>query len=332
MNQFSKVIFMLLLFSSLSRAESISATSFAQSVQVQGSQGHEEFLKQFLSKIADASYLFEKMPIAKSSAERLVVLPSEKYEGSDPAFLLNEKTLLIGALSDCENVEESKFMALSLHEFAHSVFTPNFYYQFSLKAEEPIEERFNAKAITQPESEKELDKLATLRDLTAPFDEVFADTFAVIAMNDPSSVANELNQCGRAGENRDFSKIYPAATWDEGRLRPFYLVNISQHPWEEKSPEDQGILFDASPHDVLSPLRTQVWQTYSSLDKNIGSCRSGDLVMSTLFEASVQIVKQMRDKKMKYREWFGMSKPALNEQVIQRFKELINLNQSKCLQ
>lgn len=243
--------------------------------------------------------IFSLLDSTVSSAKLLFVTDDVRFQ---PAFDLKDFSLTLGPITACPSGKLPDHVGTDLHEYAHSIFTANLYKTFSLDREPTTKEGYSFAHAVLRDPEIELSKLVTIRDLSAPFDELFADTFAVLALENPQAISAPLSICG--GESyqgyRDFSGRYPVEGWSHGYLKP------------------QSLLTGANAHDILAPARPIIWNTYLELRAK-GFANAKAIVIKRLYDASAKIIKNLTEAKTTYRQWFDTDKPALNRVLIEEF-------------
>ncbi len=304
-------------------AEQAMLAPFSPTLAVVGSPLQLQQFKEFTILVGEHLNLFSHLPNQQSSALKVVLLPSPTEPGGDPAFLLDTKVLLMGPLAQCQNSESVNFNSVNLHEFAHSVFAPNFYKALHLTGEVPPAERYDA-ANARNNPDFELTKRSAPRDLAAPFDEVFADAFAVLAMNDPKAVQIPLTACGTYDVLRDFSAQYSPLGWDEGTLKPISFILSSGNFYDKSGSQTQpqALFIDAKVHNILSPFRSVIWSELFCLrSKKIPDSEA--VILAATFNASIKVIQQLYAKNLNFGQWFEISKEELNQNVIGEFKDLL---------
>lgn len=283
---------------------------------------HEPTSLSFFKLVDKHKNLFEFLPITRSGMNKITILPHLDYPNADPGYLLETKNLLIGPLADCDQSVDIDFSAIYLHEYAHTVFTENFYLAFGLRGEDSIGKRYNPNQPTLSDKAGELAKVVTPRDLIQPFDEVFADVFAALALDNPSALQKTLISCGALDVARDFSTNYRPEGWTGGTLKPTLLPLFSNHySGSPISTTGQSLLIEAKVHNVLSPFRSHIWSHYLK-SHHLPFIKSKIIMWSYL--VSIHVTQQLYNKKITYDEWFQISKEDLNLLAMREFDRLIN--------
>jgi hypothetical protein len=188
-------------------------------VETQAPKVLEPQFARFLQVASDNLHLFDLMPIRRSTIREVVLLPDGRYPSYDPSYIYVGSVLLVGSLTQCEAEREQGFVAVNLHEYAHSIFAANVYRTFRIDAVSAYQGRYDPQAAFAEKGVRggELDKLVPIGELVSPFAEVFADAFTALALADPKAVATALRDCGHANL-RDFDEPYDASSWDGGGL------------------------------------------------------------------------------------------------------------------
>lgn len=316
-----RILNLCLLLTLSAKAQLREVGPFSSNLKITGSTTQIQEFQRFQGLAAQKMRLLSHLAIQKSAAVEVQLLPLIDSPGTDPGYLPEAKVLQLGPLAECQSTSPVDFTAVNLHEFAHSIFSPNFQRVFKITSEAPLAERYDSKS-ARKDPRAELEKLATLRDLAAPFDEVFADAFAVLALNDPKALQTPLTECGTADVLRDFSAGYPVRGWDEGSLKPISLPISSGNAYEIPgggSTETQFLFIDAKVHNVLSPFRTVIWNEFQKL-KSRKTADAESRIIAATFNASVKIIGQLQSEKLTFEKWFAISKEELNKRVIVEFR------------
>jgi len=253
-----------------------------------------------LRTIAGNLQIFSYMD-ARDSVARTVSITSMKDRL--PRFNPNDAKLVLGPILGCPTGVTPDHLATDLHEYAHTIFTANLYKSFALLGEPTREERYNFSISLHLEAQLELEKRVSVRDLSLPFDETFADTFAVLSLEDPRAMANPLSQCLGFPIPRDFTGDYATETWQGGSLKP-------------ESP-----FVGAKVHEILSPIMPQLWRAYLDLKDEKGKSVAKAIVLKSFYDASVRVIRDLSERKFTYKQWFEIDKPTLNGALIKAFLE-----------
>lgn len=282
----------------------------------------DQTLSDFTNLVNKNENLFNFLPITKSGLKNIIILPHAQFPGVDPGYMLEEKTLLVGPLVKCDQEDELDFSPIHLHEYAHTVFTENFYLSFHLKGEAILEERYSPTKKTLADKTAELNKPVTPRDLIEPFDEVFADLFAALALDNPSALHQVLVACGVQDVARDFASNYNLEGWNQGTLKPTLLPYSSNYYSSvPNSGFGQNLFLDAKVHNVLSPFRSHIWKQYLALK---GTPLIKNRMLKLTFQVAINVTRQLYDQKTTYGDWFQVSKEDLNRRAINELDDLIN--------
>ncbi len=293
---------LLICYNNSAEANGLDSSFFKNLTEVSGSI-KSEYSLQLIEQINKSISLFRFFEVQESGAKKIVFLPGPAGSAQIGQFDLKTMTLTVGPTmgNTCPTGYNGTSIAEDLHEMAHSVFTPNLYKKFGLTREpDPIVEGFSITHAVLVSEEKEMSKVVTIRDLSAPFEELFADFFAVLVVEDPFAMTSGLQKCSGKEQPRSFVGNYNAETWDGGSLKP------------------KSMFIAANVHDVLSPSRPKLWELYLNLTQKFDIQTSKRMALAAMFDSSIELIEVLSNRKITYAEWFRISKSDLN-------KELINL-------
>lgn len=248
----------------------------------------------FLKTIAEHFEAFSKLDQPQSEAE-IVNLSFAKNEMSN-SYDREAKTLFMGKDSCTTGAKDIDYLAVQIHEYAHSIFAPNFTSRFraSIMATAQNHKEYFRRVLKYhglPDEKKPAEVIADTSTLSMPFDEFFADAAAVLILNDPQALSGFFEKCSDLQNMRDFSFDYPLEQWNVGKL---------------------GGLFDRR-HEVLNPTRSFVWKYYSAHREQ------KDIVpriIGAIFDASSQIIHELEERQVTFEQYALIDQAELNRKMI----------------
>lgn len=263
-------------------------------------------IEESLNHIRENQFLLEFLPIQTSSANKLVFLPKSGYFA--PYYEPKSRELVMGSPEACPSGNLPSFLPSNIHEYAHSIFTPNLYKAFGLTREPTLKEMYNVVRAVLKDRAAELKLRVPIRELSSPFDELFADLYTALVLDRPDAINIMTLECMGGSVFRSFTTPYEVSDWDGGSLKP------------------KSAIHSANYHEILSPVRPILWSTYNDLrSSNIPN--PGAHVIQAFFLAMVDIVGELYDSEITYDSWFNISKESLNQKTIDRFKDYVSKRQ-----
>ena len=266
-----------------------SLPSILKNVKVVLGKTNDDF-NESLQLIEKNKKMFSRFDVQESEAEKLS-LSLDGTSITSNAYDHNTRTLSVG-YQQC-STKPMYSIAIFLHEFAHSIFRPNF-------AAAMAEELFIGKNYQRDHDIAVLTSISPIWQampvdvvsMMLPFNELFADTYAVLISDDPKIMSAFFHQCLDEVNLRDFVTPYDIETWDVGPLTGF---------------------FDRR-HEALNPARYYIWKKY---DSELKSSPNGKArLLHAIFLSSVEIVRDLFAKKTTYEQWSKINQSLLNKKFI----------------
>lgn len=260
-----------------------------------------ELFQNFIKELDRNQSTFEALDFPVSLAEK-ITLNFNANEYNDNSWDLQSKNLII-SVSDCNQSpmkDKIDYLPIALHEFGHSVFDANI---LNLLASEfsATSDNLKQQAILIINGKMdEASKIQVSTSITSlPFHELFADSVAVLILNNPKAISEQLTMCKGVPSSRDFSQEFDSNTWNVGKL---------------------GGALDRR-HEVLNPVRSHIWKVF--VDKFHQDDKSVVIILKALINASVKVLKEINDNRLTTGEWEIVSQSELNLKLIQNFDLLV---------
>lgn len=190
----------------------------------------------------------------------------------------------------------TEYLPVLLHEYGHTVFEINLEH-FLLKEKtesEHYEDKFD-------DGEKTFNYNVPIGivDLAAPYNEYFADVYAVMTLRNPTAMSDYFLACNGLEHHRDF-------TWN-------YTVD-PQHPVSDLT----AIFTDV--HLTLDPSRTYIWKRYQQMG---GRAEARAQIINAVFMASQSAIADDYHGGALYKDWAHMDVEKMNADFIKRIERYL---------
>lgn len=252
---------------------------------------------------------FKQLPVPQSDLREIEFQVKEQFDvftdGSHLNFYDPEGKKLSITNQVCGPFQvspRSVILGMGLHEFSHSIFQPNLELKFrdEIKRSQNAYNLLHTWRIHHIHNSPQMHTTAVaLMTLAEPFHELFADATTVLVMDDPKAMANILQICNRTDvmRTRDFSVVYPLSNW--------------------QAPD---ILFQ-NPHAIFNPVRNFIWDYYRKTKTSKPDAKAK--ILFAINQASLELIEELRTKKLSIAEWSQISQESLNRKFIANFKKAI---------
>lgn len=291
-----RAIFSLLFFTSVAMAVSIPAD--LQDVVIkdrtaeQLSADDQELIDAFMEQVSQAQTLIASFPEQSTHLKKMEMnsnIKSQYYEG---------KISIQTTCKDKKRLNSMEYLPVLLHEYAHTLFEVNIEH---FLGQEKLESADNDKKFDDGEKSPNWNVPVGIIDLGAPYNELFADVYTVLLLDNPTAMSDFFEACNDLANHRNFSWVY---TIDPA-----------------KPTLDLTAMFTDT-HTVLDPVRTFVWRKYMmSDDVNIR-----ERLVHAVFMASQEAIGDYYHRKTTYREWSKMDLVEMNSDLILRINQHLNQN------
>jgi hypothetical protein len=287
-----KVVISFLLFLMLKSEHSMAApTNNFNDVEIKNQSSpnfnaeDQSLVEAFLNEVEEAKYFSSVLPAQSTHLKTITINTksrSQYYEG---------KISIQTACKDGRRLPSLQYLPVMLHEYAHTLFEVNLEHFLLTEKNESAhyEEKFD-------DGEKSVNYNVPIGivDLAAPYNEFFADVFAVLTLDDPKAMSDFFLACNELKNHRDFSYDYIL----DPTKKPIDLVSVF-----------------TDIHLPLDPARTFLWQRYIELGPRPDAKR---LIFNAVFMASVETVADLYHSKTLYKDWSKMDLVKMNKNFIAR--------------
>lgn len=218
--------------------------------------------------------------------------------------------LMISA-ADCEapwsSELRSTYLGPFIHEYGHAIFEANARAVYKDKVNAYVENALRRQytlMVLKNEDAEALRLPMPMSCMLLPFNELFADTMAVVMTGDPSTIAKFVAAClpkTKSYDRREFSATYPLEGWDIGSV-------------------SCRLMSDA--HPVMNPSRTHIWQTLKKNLKDDPDARAK--VLHATLEASFQTIDRLSaEGPLTNGKWTSLPLETLNRIFIRNFDQIL---------
>ncbi|MCB0357878.1 MAG: hypothetical protein KDD40_12765, partial [Bdellovibrionales bacterium] len=178
--------------------------------------------------------------------------PSIGQNSYDP----KTETMYVSNMNCYEESQNIEYLAIAIHEFAHSLFSTNLrkHFRQEILMNDSLHDRRVRLILTEPENlEKAQNIQAPIDLIELPFQELFADTISVFILDDPEAISLPLNLCKKSQESqtRNFSLNHEIRGWNVGPLGGI---------WDKR-------------HDLFSPVRSYLWRVRERSKRTIADSK-----------------------------------------------------------